>query len=69
MSLQTGGIAQVLEHVPNKLESLTLNTRMPKGKKGFSVSSLNSFQYSFFLGSLFITTFLLTKNSLQFLQY
>jgi hypothetical protein len=57
MILQTGGMAQVLEHVPSKLESLIINPNMPKGKKGFSVSSLSSFQYSFFLGSLFLTTF------------
>jgi hypothetical protein len=33
MSLQTGGIAQVLEDVPSKLESLTLNPSMQRERK------------------------------------
>jgi hypothetical protein len=48
MILQTGGMAEVLDHVLSKFESLTLNPSVPKGKKGFTVSSLNYFQYSFF---------------------
>jgi hypothetical protein len=57
MILQTGGMGQVLEHVLSKLEALILKPSIPKGKKRFSVSSLTSFQYTFFLGSLFLTTF------------
>jgi hypothetical protein len=48
MILQTGGMAQVLDHVLSKFQSLTLNRSVPKEKKGFGVSSLNSFQFSFF---------------------
>jgi hypothetical protein len=43
MILGTGGMAQVLDHVLSKFESLTLNPSMPKGEKGFSVSLFNSF--------------------------
>jgi hypothetical protein len=34
-------MAQVLDHVPSKFESLTLNPSMPKGEKGFTLSALN----------------------------
>jgi hypothetical protein len=33
MVLQTGSMAQVLDHVPSKSEALTLNLSMPKGEK------------------------------------
>jgi hypothetical protein len=51
--LQMGGMAQMLDHVPSKFESLTLNPNIPKGEKGFSASLLNFFQYSFFWGLYF----------------
>jgi hypothetical protein len=62
MILQIGGMAKVLDHVPRKFGSLTLNPSVPNVEKVFSVSSLNSFQYSLFLGSLFLTTFSFTPK-------
>jgi hypothetical protein len=55
MILQSGGMAQVLDHVTSKFESLTLNPSMPKEEKEFSVSSL--------MGSLFLTTFSFSPKS------
>jgi hypothetical protein len=63
MILQTGGMAQVLDHVPSKIEFLTLNPSVRKGEKGFSVSTFNSFQHSFFLGALILTTFSFSPKS------
>jgi hypothetical protein len=57
MILQSEGMAQVLDQVPRKFESLTSIPSLPKGEKGFSLSSLNSFQHCFFVGSLFLITF------------